>query len=210
MRLFPKRLAFELVEPKAVEYYGPGQEPSKPPQPGDFILLHSDELFARFIQIGQRLRFHGRNRRYCHWNHAALIVGDNSEIVEALGPRIEKGNLSKYKGKDYQLVRINADAQDRQEAARFALWCLPQPYGYLTIASIAFTLLTGCKFSFMIDGQEICSGLVARALERTAAIFNRDPSHVTPADLAKFFNVTLTRRTVAEPIAVGSAWDHSG
>src|SRR5438132_2012045 len=142
-RLFPKRLAFERVEPKAVEYYGPGQQPSNPPEPGDFILLHSKEIFARLIQIGQRLRFHGRNGQYCHWNHAALIVGDNGDIVEALGPKIRKGNLSKYEGREYQLVRIIADAQDRQEAARFALWCLPQRYGYLTIASIAVTLVTG-------------------------------------------------------------------
>ena len=38
-------------------------------------------------------------------------------------------------------------------------------------------------------GQLICSGLVARALERTSVIFEEEPSHVTPAGLAKLFGV---------------------
>jgi hypothetical protein len=55
--------------------------------------------------------------------------------------------------------------------------------------SIAYTLLTGGKFTFAIDGEAICSGLVARAMERTGAIFNRTPTHVMPADLAKYYDV---------------------
>ena len=38
-----------------------------------------------------------------------------------------------------------------------------------------------------IDGQFVCSGLVARALERTGSIFDRDSAHIAPADLAKYF-----------------------
>jgi len=48
---------------------------------------------------------------------------------------------------------------------------------------------TGAKFTFGIEGQMICSGLVARSQERTHAIFNRTPSHVMPADLAKYYQV---------------------
>jgi hypothetical protein len=59
----------------------------------------------------------------------------------------------------------------------------------MNIVSIALSLITGGKFTFGFDGQAICSGLVARALERTNAIFNRDPEHIMPADLAKYFNV---------------------
>ena len=70
-------------------------------------------------------------------------------------------------------------------------------YGWLTIASIALTVLTGSKFTFFVDGEFICSGFVARAMERTGAIFTRDPVHITPADLAKYYNVTppTTRST---------------
>lgn len=58
------------------------------------------------------------------------------------------------------------------------------------IISIAISLLFGGKFTFGFDGQFICSGLVARSLERTNAIFDRSPSHIMPADLAKYFRVT--------------------
>ena len=49
------------------------------------------------------------------------------------------------------------------------------------------TVLTGSKFTFFVDGQFICSGFVARAMKRTGAIFNRDPVHITPADLGKYY-----------------------
>jgi hypothetical protein len=64
-----------------------------------------------------------------------------------------------------------------------------QKYGYMTIVSIALSPITGGKLNIGYDGQMICSGLMARALERTTAIFNRTPSHIMPADLAKFFSV---------------------
>jgi hypothetical protein len=53
--------------------------------------------------------------------------------------------------------------------------------------SIALSLLTGAKLSFGFNGQLICSGLVARALERTTAIFEDEPSHIMPAQLAKLY-----------------------
>ncbi len=174
------RQPFQRVQRETVERYGPGEEPdpARPPRPGDFILTHSDELSGRLIRFGQGLRIYGGDRRFTHWNHAALLVDDRGGIMEALGAGVKRGNLSKYTGTEYHLIRIEAAPVDRDEVVRFGVWCLNQPYGWLTIVSIAFTLLTGGKFSFMIDGQEICSGLVARALERTNAIFNRDPAHI--------------------------------
>ena len=62
-------------------------------------------------------------------------------------------------------------------------------YDWATIVSITISLLTGAKLSFGFAGQLICSGLVARALERTTAIFDEEPSHVVPADLAKMFDI---------------------
>ncbi len=101
-------------------------------------------------------------------------------------------HLSDYKPTEYHLVSLKDDfawEHDREQAVKFARTCLGMKYGYLDIVSIALSLLTGCKFSFGFDGQAICSGLVARALERTNAIFNRSPSHIMPADLAKYFGV---------------------
>jgi hypothetical protein len=49
-------------------------------------------------------------------------------------------------------------------------------------------MLTGSKLTFYIDGQYVCSGLVATALERAGSIFNRSAANITAADLAKYFD----------------------
>ena len=95
------------------------------------------------------------------------------------------------------MVRTDAEPPDREEAVGFAISCKHQEYGYLTIASIGLSLLTGTKFQFGFDGEYICSGLVARAMERTKAIFKRESSHIMPADLAKYYK--------AEPPPPGSS-----
>jgi permuted papain-like amidase YaeF/Yiix C92 family enzyme len=160
-------------------------------RPGDFVLTHSDHWTNRLISFGQMLRFRGVDRKFAYWNHTALIVGTNGDIIEALGsnPGVVLQNLSKYARGEYTVVRIKASPEDRDETVGFARSCLGEPYGMLTIVSIALSLLTGTRFSFGFPGQMICSGLVARALERTRAIFKAEPSHMMPADLAKAYRV---------------------
>jgi uncharacterized protein YycO len=160
--------------------------------PGDFILTHGSAFFSKLIRFGQRLRFRGSNQKYAYWNHAAMIVSDTGDLIEALGPGVEATHIDSYKPTEYHLVRLGslADRHDREQAVAFAKWCRGEKYDWMTIVSIAFTLLFGGKFNFGIDGETICSGLVARALERTNAIFDRTPSHIMPADLARYFKVT--------------------
>lgn len=156
---------------------------------GDFILTHGKELSSQLIRFGQSLRFRGTDAKYAHWNHAAIIMNEKGDLIEALTTGIALSNLSKYKDEEYIVVHIVADSEDRIEAINFALACLRLEYGWSIIISIALSFLTGLKFSFGFDGQFICSGLVARALERTSAIFDKEPSHITPADLAKYYKV---------------------
>jgi hypothetical protein len=179
--------------PAPVRAYRP-EERATPDQyaPGDFILTHNNGFQARLIRIGQSLRFWGQDRKYTRWNHTAMIVSSDGDIIEALGDGVVMNHLDKYRSTEYQLVKIDeivASAADRAQVIAFARWCLDESYDWLTIASIFLSLLTGCKFNFGFDGQCICSGLVARALERTNVIFERTPSHMTPADLAKKFSV---------------------
>lgn len=165
-------------------------------EPGDFILTHGEAWTGRLIRFGQRLRIHGADRRYTYWNHTALISSEGGALIEALGRGVARTQLSSYLGVEYHLVRIDAGPEDRRQAVAFAEWAAGGPggdgsqrYGFLTIVSIAYTLVTGGKFTFGIEGQTICSGLVARAMERTGAIFNRTPTHIMPADLAKYYSV---------------------
>ncbi len=160
--------------------------------PGDFILTHGRSVFSSLIRFGQGLRFQGVDRKYIRWNHAAIIVAEDGGLIEALGKGVTRTHISKYTPTEYHLVHLSedlADGHDRRQMVEFANWSLGQEYGWLTIASITFSLIAGGKFAFGFDGQSICSGLVARALERTTVIFDRTPSHIMPADLAKYFRV---------------------
>ena len=192
------------VPPLSVRRYGPGEEVTDP-QPGDFILTHNATWSAKLVQFGQKLRYHGAASKYTRWNHTALIVDNQGSIIEALGRGISQTHLSDYKPTEYYVVHIDATEADRQEAVAFARACLGVPYGWLTLVSIALSLLTGTKFSFGFDGQQICSGLVARSLERTNAIFEPEPSHIMPAYLAKYYEVeppppgTPTRAPASKP-----------
>lgn len=174
----------------AVEHYPPGK-PALAPEPGDFILTHGSGFFSKLIRFGEAVRLRGASRRYAYWNHAALITGPGGQLVEATGHGVRRGDLSEYAAHDYYLVRTGASDQDRAEVVAFGEWAADAhaKYGWLTIASIAVSMLTGCKLTFFVDGEFICSGLVARAQERTNVLFSIDPVHITPADLAMYYGV---------------------
>jgi uncharacterized protein YycO len=174
---------------RTVTRFAPGEQVQNPIQ-GDFILTHGESWTSKMIRFGQSIRFRGADRKYARWNHAAIFVDAAGNIVEALGAGVQQRNISVYKDTEYHVIHLeNVPVDQRQHEAEFALRCLHDRYGYLTILSIALSLFTGLKFGFGVDGQEICSALVARALERTGEIFPQDPWHMMPADLAKFFNV---------------------
>jgi hypothetical protein len=180
------------VQGSANAHFAPGT-PAEPAdfEPGDFILTHSRGVFASIIRFGQAIRFVGSNRRFTWWSHAALIVSPEGDLVEALGNGVRRTNISNYAATDFQLVRLEslATEHDREQIVRYGKWALGQEYDWLTIVSIALSLMTGARLSFGFDGQSICSGLVARALERSNCIFDRSPSHIMPADLAYYFSV---------------------
>lgn len=195
MRRYPLRPAFDPERPHRWERFPPGRLPTDA-QPGDFILSYRQwHVFSALIRLGQGLRVHGEDRRrYAPWSHAALVV-DHGELVEMNAPGTIRVSLADYHAVDFALVRIHATAADRDQAVAFAEWCLEHHHeiGKLTFLSLALCLSTGCKFSFFVEGSMVCSGLVARCQERTGAIFNRTPSHVCPADLAKYYGVDFTR-----------------
>ncbi len=180
--------AFHAMTPASVHCFPPGATVPNP-QPGDFMLTHGVEWTDRLIRFGQRLRFRGADAPYAHWNHCAIFADAEGGIIEALAQGVAQRNIALYHGTEYTVVSIQASLEDRQQAVTFAEKCVGEAYGWLTIVSIAWTLLTGGRFSFAIDGQQICSGLVARAEERTWAIFDRDPAHIMPADLARYYQV---------------------
>ncbi|HEX8761389.1 MAG TPA: hypothetical protein VF734_15760 [Pseudonocardiaceae bacterium] len=183
---------FSAAQPVATlppEHFEPGQAATRF-TPGDFILVKGHGVQGWLITFGQKLRIHGTDRKYVDWAHAALIVDHDGTLIEAVGTGVREKPLDYYTGRHYQIFRIEASDENRAEAVAFARSVLDNKakYGPLTIISIALSMLTGSKLMFFIDGQYVCSGLVASALERTGSIFTRCAANITAADLAKYFD----------------------
>ncbi len=186
------RPEFSTAEPGAPllpQYCPPGVAATEF-DPGDFILVKGTGVRSRLIRLGQRIRIHGADRKYVDWTHAALIVDGAGTLIEAVGTGVQESALDRYTGKTYSIFRITASDEDRAEVVGFARYALGQhaKYGPLTVVSIALALLTGSKLTFFIDGQYVCSSLVAHALERTGSVFDRCSDQIAPADLAKYFD----------------------
>ena len=174
--------------PHHAERAGPGEAVTEFDR-GDFVLVAGTHFNSGLIRFGQKLRIHGDDRRHMKWTHAALIVDRAGALIEAVGTGVRRWHLDRYRGDDYVVVRIHTSEENRDEVVRFAEWALERgaSYSRLSTVSIALSMLTGSRLTFFIDGQFVCSGLVARALERTGSIFDRDSAHIAPADLAKYF-----------------------
>jgi hypothetical protein len=184
-----------------VTRYGPGTAPTAW-HPGDFILTHTDSWQGRLIRAGQRIGLRGSERRFALWDHAALVVSEQGDLVEAIGGRgVIRTCASRHLFREYRLVHIEADDQARRHAVRVACWVADNRtrYGWLAIVSIGCLYLTGGRFAVHLDRQVICSGLVAETLHRAGAAVVPGPSHVTPADLARAFIVEPPR--LAAPAA---------
>jgi uncharacterized protein YycO len=157
-------------------------------QPGDFILTHGDAFYSKLIRVGEWMRYH--DPRWTKYNHAAMIVSTGGDLVEALGNGVVRTNISKYRLNEYQIIDVSSVAptiNDRMRVVRFAISCIGQPYDWTDILSVSISLLTNAKLCIETEGHMICSGLVARALERSTAIFPRSAQHMMPADLAEYF-----------------------
>jgi cell wall-associated NlpC family hydrolase len=145
---------------------------------GDIILVHEGSWDSRLIQWAT----------HSHWNHCALI-GDG-QLIEALSSGVQASPLTKYDGIDTATIDTKLDDDGRVEAVAFAVSCIGQGYGWLTIGSAAVALLTNGKLTVGLNGTEICSGLCARALEHAGVILPQAAAQMSPGDLATYFEVT--------------------
>jgi hypothetical protein len=191
-----RKPADKPIEGVSVEYFGPGELPTEWPM-GDYMLVSAGvwkngkrgpvPWVSRLIQIGQGLRFRGTDRPFAHWDHAVWV--SKGVLIEALAHGVTESAFEKYRDVEFHLVHSNLDDIERRDADVFVRYELVRHVGYdfLTLGSIALSLLTGLHFTFGMPNTAICSGLVAAAL--AAPQWREDPSHVMPADLAKYARV---------------------
>ena len=84
---------------------------------------------------------------------------------------------------------ITYSSGNHGQAVAFAERLVGQAFGFGEMAAISVSLLSSRRLAFTRKSHLICSVLVARALERTDAVFELDPSAMLPADLAKHYGV---------------------
>ena len=167
-----------------IKMYEPGDFPLET-YPGDFILTRRDGAFmGKCITFFQNLT--GQPKEATFWSHAAMVIGRNGEIQEALEWGVERNNLQEQYVDSWVLyVHTEVSQEDLRQMEVFwnSVWEHKQNYGYIHIASLALALLTKTRFMFGVSGTSICSGQVAGTLVRSGWIFDSEPSHVMPSDL---------------------------
>jgi hypothetical protein len=172
-----------------IERYGPG-DAAPDPRPGDIILTHRRRrLMPALIAFAQRRRFTGPRRVFAHWSHCALVVAPDGTLVEAESRGVIRSPLDKYRANEYHLVRMDdrLDDEQRRTAASVADACVGDAFGYAVLCSLMIWLVTGMPVRWHRRDHQICSGLVATALERAGQRFARPPAFMLPADLAETF-----------------------
>ena len=168
--------------------YQAGTEPAKF-NPGDFILVSTTGILAKFIRFGQFIRYHGKMKPFSTWNHAAMIVDEEGTIIEAVGRGVRYAHIDEYKNVEYYLVNTKLNSQSRNQAVAACKSFIKDKYGWFTIVSIAIELITGIKLQFSLNNSMICSAVVGQSLWAGGVIFNRNPYQMMPADLAAAFNI---------------------
>ena len=168
--------------------YEAGIEPKKF-NPGDFILVSTNGVLAKFIRFGQFIRYHGKMKPFSTWNHAAMIIDEEGTIIEAVGRGVRYAHIDEYKDVEYYLVNTKLNSQSRTQAVAACKSFIKDKYGWFTIASIAIELITGIKLQFSLNNSMICSAVVGQSLWAGGVIFDRNPYQMMPADLAAAFNI---------------------
>ena len=112
-----ERQPFAPIAQAEKRRFAPG-ETAQPEQfsPGDFILTHSNSFYGWLIRFGQRLRFRGEDRKYGWWNHAAVIVSTDGDLIEALNAGVRRTNITAYASTDYTLVHLQPSLADERDS----------------------------------------------------------------------------------------------
>ena len=177
--------------------YEAGQEAPKY-VPGDFILVSSKGILAKLIRFGQFIRYHGKMKPFSYWNHAAMIIDEEGTIIEAIGRGVVTNSIEDYKDVEYYYVSTKLNKQSRDQTVAACKSFLKDKYGWLTILSIAFELLSGVKLQFTNSNTMICSAVVGQSLWAGGIIFNANPYQMMPADLAAAFNVSCVNKITGD------------
>lgn len=160
------------------------------PRPGDIILVRHKHWLSSLIRCFVRMRHRApEDRPYTYWSHAALVVSHGGQMVEVNVRGVVTSHLRQYRDRDYHYVWLDVPDAGRKAVVQFARSCLKQKYSLRNFLLLAASIALGDRLR-MPDSGHGCVSLVARALQEAGIRFDRKPTDMTPADLAKRFGVT--------------------
>jgi uncharacterized protein YycO len=159
------------------------------PQPGDIILVRDKSWLGWLIRGFGRIRCRtAEDRSYNYWSHAALVTSRAGHMVEVNPRGVVISHIRLYRNRDYHYVRLDLPDAERGAAVQFARSCVGQKYGVRNFLLLAASIALGDRIRIPDSGHN-CVSMVARALQEAGIRFDRKPTDMTPADLAKRFGV---------------------
>ena len=158
-------------------------------RPGDIILIRGPGWLGWLIRLGARIRYRNDDLRYAHWSHAAMVLSANGHLVEVHALGVGVCGIEKFRNSEFHYVRLDLSDRDRMLAVRYGYACVGQRYGVSSFLLFCLSLALGDRFHVPDWGQQGCVALIVRALQRAGVAFDRAPSDMMPADLAKRFGV---------------------
>jgi hypothetical protein len=161
-------------------------------EPGTLLACHGEHSFVdAAIRFGQRLHMRGAAARFTWVNHVACVVNAEGGIIEMLAEGAELNNAAKYKDRDYYIIDPQLVEPSWAVKAWQELLSSKIRYGWVGIASIVLTMLTGTFFEFGRRDTIICSGAGVVGLCAGGADlppgWRISPGFVTPAEVAQFY-----------------------
>ena len=153
-------------------------------EPGDLVFCHSSGMIGRGIRIAQWI---AGDR--CVYNHVAIVdrqaPGGDWYVIQAEAAGVTDDKLlSTITPGGYHEIVPPPEHVNPDDILDFARAQVGDPYGFLTDASIALTLVTPTFFNVMRPWSWICSALAAESLRYAGWLHNwPDAAQVTPAQL---------------------------
>jgi uncharacterized protein YycO len=158
-------------------------------RPGDFILVRDKGWLGLLIRCLVRIRYRTfEDRPYNYWSHAALVISSTGHMVEVNPRGVVISHIRLYRDRDYHYVSRDLPDAGRAAAVRFARSCLGQKYSVRNFLLLTANGMLGDRLR-MPDSGHGCVSLVVRALQEAGIRFDRKPTDMSPADLAKRFGV---------------------
>ena len=173
-------------------------------KPGDLILVVHNGFLPFMIRLGQRIRYCIRKnvfrqaqykKEFCAFNHSMVVIigGKNAKVsqMEAKGGTIV--DLLYYEKKHYVVVSPT-EATDEQLniAVQFSLWCEGIKYGWFSIFGMILDCFIPTIELALGSGQRmVCSTASSLAHRCIGLIPDQADTSVFPADLARYYEVTL-------------------